>query len=87
MAPRRAGAPGAAVVGVTPPEERLAQAAVRAERSGLADRVTVRRHDPREAKGILGRVASARRVEHVGLPRQDAGSGVSGRLRAGRAAR
>lgn len=59
---------GAEVLGVTLSEEQLAYARARAEREGLADRVTFELIDYRAVEGPFDRIVSVGMFEHVGRP-------------------
>lgn len=57
---------GVTVTGITLSEQQATEARRRAERAGVADRVTIEERDYRDVKGTYDAIASIGMVEHVG---------------------
>lgn len=62
---------GAQVTGITLSEEQYNYARARADREGLADRVTIQLADYRDIRGEFDRIVSVGMFEHVGVPQYD----------------
>ncbi|MDX1483003.1 MAG: cyclopropane-fatty-acyl-phospholipid synthase family protein [Alphaproteobacteria bacterium] len=63
---------GAQVTGITLSEEQLKAARLRAERAGLADKVSFHLRDYRLEQGVYDRIVSVGMFEHVGTPHYSA---------------